>query len=248
MTEWVDALVFLGESRYGAGPNVALAEELARRPDTSFVCAPAVPPDRDLRGANLRVLEQIRGAAGRSRALARIDPLDPGSAVLARELLGLGCAGVLLDPWRDSYCISACPELGPVVSEAELRGLPVVVEAGFPWVSEPLQVAEFAARHPGIPIVATRGLQMNMSGLAVEAATAALARCPQLHLLTSGVYRQDWLESLVAQGLSERVLFASMAPVFHDGLERARVEALGGDDGARRRIAGENARRVFGLT
>jgi len=241
--DWLDALVFVGASRYEPGVEVIIESVLDRSRDTDLICVASVPPDRDLGRANRRVFDKCLHSGGRARALARIDPLEPGSVQEARELVRLGCIGLFLDPWRDSYSISNCAALDAVVEVAEEHGIPVTVESGFPWVSEPLQVANFAASHPTIPIVATRGLQMNMSGLSLEAASIALERCPNLYLLSSGVYRQDWLEALVTTGFADRLLYASMAPDFHPELERARVEML---SSASERVAVANAKRVYG--
>ena len=128
---------------------------------------------------------------------------------------------------------------------ASEAGLTVVVEAGHPLLGEALAVAELARAVAPAPVVGTRALQLNMSGLGQRSADLALDSAPNLHLHCAGMYRQDWLEQTIEAVGAERVLFASLAPIFDQRLELARLlEApLGEDD--RRRVLGENARRLF---
>lgn len=243
----VDALCLVGPSRYPDGRAAEVAGQIVPCDDASItICAPSTPPDRDLAAATRRLIAEVSGSGGSRRALARVDPLDPEAAVAAREALGTGAIGLYLDPWRDSYSVTSCPPLNEIAEIAEAAGVPVVVEAGFPWCSEPAQMAAFASAHPELTIVATRGLQMNMSGLALQTASAALAANPGLHMLTSGVYRQDWLEQLCAEGLASRLLYASMTPVFDAALELARIGQIASSE-HRELIGQRNARRVFSL-
>jgi predicted TIM-barrel fold metal-dependent hydrolase len=121
----------------------------------------------------------------------------------------------------------------------------VVVEAGYPLLGEALAVAELARAVAPAPVVATRALQLNMSGLGQRSADMALESAPNLHVHAAGMYRQDWLEGAIATVGAERVLFASLAPVFDQRLELARLlEAPLSDDDRQRVLAG-NAMRLF---
>ena len=59
----------------------------------------------------------------------------------------------------------SAPVRRPVVEVAGSHGVPVIVAAGYPWLSEGLQVGELAGRFPGVRFVATNGGQINISGL-----------------------------------------------------------------------------------
>jgi hypothetical protein len=59
----------------------------------------------------------------------------------------------------------------------------------------------------------TSGGQINISGLAMVDAWQALTSTPNLHVLTNGEYRQDYIERLANELDLARVLFASFAPV-----------------------------------
>lgn len=61
---------------------------------------------------------------------------------------------------------------------------------------------------------------------------------------TNGVYRQDFLEECVEAFGAERLLFASMCPVFDQGFERAR--SIRTEENDRPLVLGENALRLLG--
>ena len=90
--------------------------------------------------------------------------------------------------------------------------VPVLIAAGYPWLSEGLQIGELAARFPDVTFIASNGGQINVSGLGQSDSELALERCPNLYVQTAGVYREDFLENVVARFGAERLLFASGFP------------------------------------
>jgi uncharacterized protein len=122
----------------------------------------------------------------------------------------------------------------------------VILATGYPFVSEALQVAELAHRHPETTFVATNGGQINISGLGQDDAFLALEACPNLYVQTSGVYREDFLEGVVERFGAERLVYASAWPWFDPRLELLRVRwapNLGED--TRAAILGGNATRLL---
>jgi predicted TIM-barrel fold metal-dependent hydrolase len=138
--------------------------------------------------------------------------------------------------------VSPCP----VLEVAADAGVPVVVAIGLFAKSEPLQVAEVAATSPSVPVVMTSGSQISISGLAMVDVWRALTSTPNLHVLTNGEYRQDYIERLANELNPARVLFASFAPVF-DPISKSRIRSARLSDAARRAIEHDNAVRLFGL-
>lgn len=247
-----DGLVLVGPSRYADSHPWAEAAARARAAGIArVVCAPAMPPDRDLDAANRRLLDvQQRGADDEPEAvaLARVDPRDGDPAACAARALDAGARGVFLHPWEETFQVTDTVLLEPVMAVARAREVPVVVEAGFPWLAEPAQVGRLAARFPDVTLVATRGAHMNMSGLSGEAALRALRRNANLHVTTSGVYRQDWLEAVLDAVGAQRLVFASLSPVLDVRLELTRVEALEVTAETRAALLWGNAARLFTLT
>jgi hypothetical protein len=240
----VDALVYAGPSRFGAGRTLDELRADARGLGLEgLVAAPARPPDQDLARASGELAH--RCAETGERALARLDPWDDRAAQALTELVAdAGVAGLLLHPWEETFRANH-PRAIALAGTAAEAGLTIVVEAGHPLLGEALAVAELARAVAPTPVVATRALQLNMSGLGQRSADMALEAAPNLHVHAAGMYRQDWLEQTIAAIGAERVLFGSLAPVFDQRMELARLlEAPLSDDDRERVLAG-NALRLF---
>jgi predicted TIM-barrel fold metal-dependent hydrolase len=241
----IDALMLLGENRFGPSINppqaVALADELGHE---AIVAAPARPPDYHLGPANAALSQAAADSEGRLIALGRVDPTDGQRAVAeARRCLDeLGCAGLFLHPGEEAYPVRLARPVLEVVAEA---GAPVVVATGLFAQSEPLQVAELAAAFPSVPVIMTSGGQINISGLSMVDAWLALTTTPNLSVLTNGEYRQDYIERLAGELDPRRVLFASFAPLYDPRFEVARIRSARLSVEARRVIEHDNARRLF---
>jgi predicted TIM-barrel fold metal-dependent hydrolase len=181
---------------------------------------------------NERVAALVCAHPDRLAGYARVDPLAPAVAVD-------GAQGLFLHPWEDTFRIT-----DPAVDRV-IDARPVIVSTGYPWVSEALQVAELARRHPETTFVATNGAQVNISGLGQDDALFALDSAPNLFIQTSGVYREDFLEGVVSRFGAERLLYASAFPRFHPQLELLRVRwAPNIDADAQQAILGGNAARL----
>jgi uncharacterized protein len=209
------------------------------------VACPVKPPGYHLAAANDAVAEAVAEADGRLVGVARVDPLQGDEACSELErALGLGLRGLLLHPWEETFRI-ADRRVDPVVEVARAHGVPVIVAAGYPWLSEALQVGELARRFPDVTFVATNGIQLNISGLGQVDAELALAAAPNLRLQTAGVYREDFLEGVVRRFGAERVLFASAFPLLDPRLEVRRVQWAAFSEEEAAALLGGNARAVF---
>jgi len=213
------------------------------------VVAPAKPPGYHLGPANDAVARAVADGGDRLIGVARVDPLLGADACieLERALDELGLRGLLLHPWEETFRISD-PRVDPVVEIARARGVPVLVAAGYPFVSEALQVAALARRFPEVTFVGTNGLQLNISGLGQTDAELALASAENLLLQTAGVYREDFIEGVVRRFGPRRVLWASAYPLFDPRLEVRRVQWAAFSDEEALALLGGNAAAVFGLS
>jgi uncharacterized protein len=242
-----DSLVFLGDSIFGN--SITAAGLLARLDeagiDRAVVC-PAKPRGYHLAAANDAVADAVRAHPDRLTGLARVDPLlDEGAqAELERGLAELELSGLFLHPWEETFAVNDARVDG-VVEVARAHTAPVMVAAGYPWLSEGLQVGELAGRHPDVTFVATNGLQINMSGLGQVDAELALGDNDNLLIQTSGVYREDFIERIVRRHGSERVMFASAFPNFDPVLELRRVQWAAFSSDEQEALLNDNARRVF---
>jgi predicted TIM-barrel fold metal-dependent hydrolase len=244
----IDALVVAGANRFRNGglTLAALVAAAATAGIDGLVAAPGRPFDYHLGPAN----DALAGAATRVdmpvARLGRVDPLDRDRAIAeaTRCLDELGCVGLFLHPGEEVFPARLA---SPVVTVAASRGVPVVVAAGAYSLSEPLQLLELASAHPDVNIVMTSGGQLNISGLGMIDALFALQRAPNLHVMTDGVYRQDFIERLAGDLDSRRLLAGSFAPYFDLGYERRRVVNARLTAEARELVEGGNAQRLFAL-
>ncbi len=230
----IDSLVFVGTSHFGPVSRVQdIRSNMDRLEIDRAVLCPFHPVGGDWTTANNRVAEWRADRPDRHYALGRVDPNFGKSAVIeAERALGeLAMDGLYLDPWDERFSL-ASSTIDAVVEVASRAGRPIVVAGGFPWVSEPLQLADLAKRHPSTPFVATHGANINISGLSLLDAEFALREAPNLHLLSNGVYREDFLRAIVSDHGAHRLMYASAAPLTNMELELKRVLWAGFDDGA----------------
>ena len=241
----VDSLTFLGESLFGP---VGRVDGLLRALDETGIERAVVCPFRPrsylLEEGNELVAEAVAAHPDRLTGFARVDPNlgERAARELERATRELGLRGLFLHPWEETFRVH-----DDRVSEL-IAGftLPVIVAAGYPWLSEGLQVGELARRHPGLRLIATNGCQINISGLGQTDAELALADNANLAVQTTGVYREDFLEGVVARFGAGRLLYASCYPLFDPRLEVLRVRwAPNLDDAARAQVLGGNAERIL---
>lgn len=244
----VDSLTFVGESLFGPAATAAgLLERMDALGVEHAVVCPLKPRAYHLGAANEAVAEAVRRHPGRLTGYARVDPNlgEEACAELERALLELGLTGLFLHPWEETFRVGG-PLVDPVLEIARRHSAPAIVAAGYPWLSEGLQIGELARRFPDVTIVATNGAQMNISGLGQDDAELALAANANLMAQTAGVYREDFIEGVAARLGAERMLFASAYPLLDPDLEILRVRwAPGLDEEQRALILGGNAERLL---
>ena len=160
------------------------------------------------------------------------------------DVLGLG--GLFLHPWEETFRINA-PFVDAVVEVARERAAPVIVAAGYPWLSEGLQIGDLAGRFPEVRFVATNGGQINISGLGQTDVELAVDANSNLVLQTAGVYREDFLENVVGRFGADRLLFSSGFPYFDPRLEIRRAQWFHVSDEAKAAVLGGNAAALLGL-
>ena len=242
----IDGLVFLGQSQFGYTLDAdAALTGLDEVGAASALAAPMHPTGAEFAAVNDALLEVADRSGGRLMPLCRVDPWRSDAAVELQRSVAGGARGLFLHPWEEHFRINDS-RVRPLVEQAAALSVPVVVAAGYHLLAEPLQLGAAAAWTPDNPIVLTNGGQFNISGMAQFDAELALAN-PNVHVQTSGMYREDFLERVVATFGHERLVFASAAPLFQMPYERARVDLAHFSDAERELILGGNSGRIFGL-
>ena len=191
--------------------------------DRALVC-PFKPLSYDLEQANKDLAKAIHKHSDRFSGAARIDPWQPGAdQSLSRALEMLGLRALFLNPWEEHFRADL-DRLDPLMETARSHHVPVLIAAGYPWVSEPLQVKKLADRWPAVPVIMSNGGQINISGLGQADAFLALKQSANLFADTAGVYRQDFIEETIGALGEGRILFGSGAPYFEQEYELMRIQ------------------------
>lgn len=244
----VDFRVFLGRSFDGIQQTAADLLKImdSLKVEMALAC-PLKPLSYNLDLANADLAASIKPHPDRLLGAARVDPWQPDAAdSLRRGLETHGLRALYLNPWEENFRADI-PRLDPLLEIAEAHTIPVLIAAGYPWLSEALQVRELAQRWPQVPVIMTNGGQFNISGLGQADATLALGQTSNLHIDTAAVYRQDFIEETVEAFGAERVLFGSGSPYFDQRYEIKRVLLAKVDEAARQAMQAGNARRLLGL-
>ena len=215
--------------------------------DRAVVC-PLTPRTYEFAAAIEYVADAVARHEDRLVGFARVDPHLGEAAVeeLYRAVRILGLRGLFLHPWEETFRANAAI-VRPLIQLAEELHLVVIVASGYPWLSEGPQVGQLAASFPGVPMLATNGAQMNISGFGQVDAELALREAPSLRIQTTGVYREDFLQGIDASLGAVRMIFASAFPYFDPQFERARVTGAHLGDEAKSRILGGNLAELVPL-
>ncbi len=183
---------------------------------------------------------------GKIYGYARVNPHLGEAAVMALEYAfdTLKLRGLVLHPWEETFAINE-PKVFPLVEATLERGLPVMLEAGYPLLSHPLQIADLVRRYPDGTFIMTHGGQVDSSGLSMTDAEFVMRGNDNIILETSGFFADEFLESLSADLGAHRFLFGSHSPWLNLGLEHKRIERAHIPDAVRDAIFGGNAKRLL---
>jgi predicted TIM-barrel fold metal-dependent hydrolase len=243
-----DFRVFIGESYDGKCQTVGdLLENMdVLKIDMALAC-PFKPLSNNLEKANQELSKILVKHDDRLIGAARIDPWQPDAAQsLLRAVNELGMRALYINPWEENFRADLA-QLDELMEVAAGKKLPVLIAAGYPWLSEASQVSRLASRWSHVPIVMTNGGQINISGLGQAGVVLAMNQQSNLSFDTAGIYRQDFIDEMVEGFKGGRVFFASGAPYFDQEYEIKRVEIAHISAEYKEMIKGINAARFFGI-
>lgn len=238
----LDAHIYVGESLFAQSQSI---QQVLQSMDScgidQAVLIPNRPPQYDLWPANLWTAAQAARHPQRFFFAARVDPWQKQAALsqLTHLHQELGACGLLLHPWEEHFQVSDAL-VDPLVEYCQQHGLWVMVEAGYPLLSHPLDIAEMANRHPQATIIATHGLQLDSAAFALTDAELAMRECPNLYMETSGMYAPENVENIVRDLGAGRIIFGSHTPWLNQTLELERVRCLNLDEAQLQAVLGEN--------
>ena len=247
----IDAHANLGRSLYG--PQQTIGDLLARM-DTHGIDRAVVSPftavDLDFRHGNHEIAKTV-AANQRLLGFARIDPRF-GSASIAE--LGAcqreGLCGVKVDPFEQAFHINSALVREFFVACAA-AGMPILVVAGHPNVSSPIQIGDLAEQVPTLDILMAHGGQLAMHGLGILDCLSVVNDVPNVYVESSGIPEtgtESLIEHIVCDVSPTRVVFGTNTPINHPEMEIERVVVANIADSAKEQIFGANIARILGLS
>jgi predicted TIM-barrel fold metal-dependent hydrolase len=246
----LDANANVGASLYG--PRQTVAELLGRMDAHGIdraVVSPLTPLDLDLPRANRAVARAV-AAEDRLLGCARIDPrLGARSVAEVRAARSEGLRCVKVDPFEQGFQINSDLVVDVFAACAD-AGLPLLVVAGFPIASSPIQVGDLAVRLPALTVLMLHGGQLAMHGLGIMDCLNVVRSVPNVYVETSGIPEtgtESLIEHVVLDVSPDRVVFGTNAPINDPGMELERVAVAQIPENAKRKILGPNLARILAL-
>ncbi|NLP29799.1 MAG: amidohydrolase family protein [Clostridiales bacterium] len=212
------------------------------------IISPYKPLSNDLSEANERIAEYIEKFPNKFIGTVRVNPWQREEALkMAEQWLEKGFKGIHLFPWEETFQVN--DELVyPLVELAEVRQVPVVIEAGYPIVSHVTKIADLAYRYPNVKFYMTNAGQLDLSGDSINDVGYFMELLDNLHMGTSSAVAYMWLASLIKDGkIGKRIHFESNYPFTDPYMEIYRIETNPITDHEKELVFFRNTKRLFNL-
>ena len=235
----IDANIFVGESLLKNSVSEAELQDMMRQNKLDkVVVRPLKPVDHDYDRAN-QAVARLQEKNPAIVAFGRVNPWEDKAPEQVRTAIReYGLKGIHLHPWEENFSINSGVADAVMDAIAEM-GVPVYINAGYPIVSEPLQILELMERYPQVTAITTHACQLDISGLSFDDALI-VAGAKNIKFDLSGVYRRDFIELLISKAGEDNVLFGSCAPYMDISLEIERIKAVQISDAVKEKIFYKN--------
>lgn len=224
----IDTHVYVGDDLYGLSQN---EDQILKSMDQAGISRSVLVTNKPMNycfsDGNRDVYQIIKAHSDRFYGMARVDPWQRDKALseLKRCKDEYGYVGLLLNPWEETFHV-ADPVVYPLIEFAIENQMFIMIEAGYPLISHPFDIAEIANRYPKGTFIGTHGLQLDSAAYALTDAEYVMKECPNLIMETSGMYAPTVVERIIHELGVHRVLFGSHSPWLHQVFETDRIRKL----------------------
>ena len=245
----IDAHVKLGACFSGKDHT---AEDYLREMDANGIDRAVVCPNKPLsyqvEEGNDYVESLLERFGDRFIGAVRVDPWKRERAIgeLDRRFRDGRNKAIYLNPWEENFQCNHGVTL-PIMGYARDHRLPVMIEAGYPWVSHISQIGDLARKYPGVKILATNAGQLDLSGLTLGNVRFVLNKYQNVYLGTASAVAAEWLAELIQKTARGRVLFETGSPLFEVYLEKYRIDHAYIEDPEKKDVFWENASGFLSL-
>ncbi|WP_269411522.1 amidohydrolase family protein [Lentibacillus daqui] len=189
------------------------------------------PISYQVEDGNEILLDIVKQYPDRFTATVRVDPWRQKESIneLDRLFSHNEFKAIYFNPWEENYMCNDDIVI-PFLEYAEKYRKPIIIEAGFPWVSHISKIADLARRYPSVNIKATNAGQLDLSGITLNQVQYLMERHKNLYLGTSSAVAVDWLTNMITESGRGRVLFETNAPFTDVYMEIYRIAHNYADD------------------
>lgn len=194
---------------------------------------------------------------------ASVDPNLPDAAeTLERDVKQYGLRGLKLDPALQQFAINDRFRAYPVYQAASELGIPLLIHCGMSWapqgkasLAQPLLLEEVIHDFPSLPIViahagwpwVNEALMLAIKHRHIHLDTAVLFSGTPSYSVNR-VFGEQVGRDVIERSLSRQIVFGSNYPRVDPKRVMWAVKELGLRERAERRVLGENAAALLGMT
>ncbi|MDA4130091.1 MAG: amidohydrolase family protein [Thaumarchaeota archaeon] len=251
----IDSHVHMGNSIYGDSlSDRDFIRKMNRNGVETAVVSSFTPEDLDFEKANSSIRKMVRKYPKRFIGSITVDPRTTKTAIaiLKKFLKTREFTSISLHPFEQSFKVNG--EFAFSIYElAENFDCPVFLEAGYPIVSLPFQVAEASREYKKVKFVMTHCGQMEATGMSESEAYSSIVENPNIYAETSQVILTGvggFIEQLARhkdRNMQSRIIFGSNSPFGDLALELMRVRFSNISNEIKEKIFSKNAKVLFGL-
>jgi predicted TIM-barrel fold metal-dependent hydrolase len=221
-----DGLVKIGS--YFKGKDYPISEYIKEmdknKIDRAFL-VPQKPLSYSMIEANDAVDRAASGNPEKFYGAVRVDPWDTdGTLKLLDEYTKKKwCRAVYLHPWAENFRINE-PVTSYIFQYADRAKIPVMVEAGYPWMSHISQIGKVAEKYQKARILVTNAGQLDLSGFSLADVTYIFKKHKNLYLGTANAAAAEWLADMIDNTAEGSVIFQSNWPDNDVHMELFRIQ------------------------
>lgn len=245
----IDGHIKLGKTFRGENVKAEDYIKLMRQEkiDMALVC-PNKPSTYMVEDGNQFVSELIAANPQIFWGAVRLNPWDGENSIteLDRRLKeNENFKAVYLNPWEEQFQCNASL-VKPIMDHVEKIKLPVIIEAGYPWVSQIFQIADLARKYKKLKFIATNAGQLDLSGSTLGDVARVMEKNDNIYLGSSGACGAQWMAD-IEKAYPGKIIFETNYPFMEPHIETVRIEQGFMQDDEKQRIFGNNIRDVIGI-
>lgn len=238
----IDAHVRVGSTFKGEDYPIEKYIELMKEEkiDKAVIC-PNKPQNYMVADGNEYIAKVLEIYPDRFWGAARINPWEKDKAIeelIKRVNQNKRFKFLYLNPWEEQF---QCNDkmLYDIVNVAHNLKLSVIIEAGYPWVSQIFQIADLARNFREVKFIATNSGQLDLSGSTLGDVAFVMDKNENIYLGSAGACGGQWLADLEKRHKG-RIVFESNYPFMELHLEKFRIENGFMEDYEKKNIFSEN--------